>query len=40
MPADTTPFWLKPVGFFDRNLALDMPALAADQAAIMLHAPA
>jgi Copper amine oxidase, enzyme domain len=31
MPVDTTSFWLKPVGFFDRNAALDVPALAADQ---------
>lgn len=26
MPVDTTSFWLKPVGFFDRNPALDVPA--------------
>ena len=26
MPADTVAFWLKPVGFFDRNPALDVPA--------------
>ena len=25
MPADTVSFWLKPVGFFDRNPALDVP---------------
>jgi primary-amine oxidase len=25
MPVDTTSFWLKPVGFFDRNPALDVP---------------
>ncbi|MGP0028064.1 MAG: primary-amine oxidase [Streptosporangiaceae bacterium] len=25
MPADTVSFWLKPVGFFDRNPALDLP---------------
>jgi len=25
MPADTVSFWLKPCGFFDRNLALDLP---------------
>ena len=24
MPADTVSFWLKPVGFFDRNPALDV----------------
>jgi primary-amine oxidase len=24
MPADTVAFWLKPVGFFDRNPALDV----------------
>jgi len=26
MPVDTVSFWLKPVGFFDRNPALDVPA--------------
>ena len=26
MPVDTISFWLKPVGFFDRNPALDVPA--------------
>ncbi|TFB88953.1 primary-amine oxidase [Cryobacterium algoricola] len=26
MPADTVSFWLKPVGFFDRNPSLDVPA--------------
>jgi primary-amine oxidase len=25
MPVDTVSFWLKPVGFFDRNPALDVP---------------
>ena len=25
MPVDSTSFWLKPVGFFDRNPALDVP---------------
>jgi primary-amine oxidase len=25
MPSDTVSFWLKPVGFFDRNPALDVP---------------
>jgi primary-amine oxidase len=25
MPVDTISFWLKPVGFFDRNPALDVP---------------
>ncbi len=25
MPADTVSFWLKPLGFFDRNPALDVP---------------
>jgi primary-amine oxidase len=25
MPVDTTSFWLKPFGFFDRNPALDVP---------------
>ncbi|MFN0156382.1 MAG: primary-amine oxidase [Gaiella sp.] len=25
MPADTVSFWLKPVGFFDRNPSLDVP---------------
>jgi primary-amine oxidase len=25
MPVDTTSFWLKPAGFFDRNPALDVP---------------
>jgi primary-amine oxidase len=25
MPVDTVSFWLKPVGFFDRNSALDVP---------------
>jgi primary-amine oxidase len=25
MPVDTTSFWLKPSGFFDRNPALDVP---------------
>jgi primary-amine oxidase len=24
MPVDTVSFWLKPVGFFDRNPALDV----------------
>ena len=24
MPADTVSFWLKPVGFFDRNPSLDV----------------
>jgi primary-amine oxidase len=28
MPVDTTSFWLKPVGFFDRNPALDVPPAA------------
>jgi primary-amine oxidase len=26
MSVDTVSFWLKPVGFFDRNPALDVPA--------------
>jgi primary-amine oxidase len=26
MPTDIVSFWLKPVGFFDRNPALDVPA--------------
>jgi primary-amine oxidase len=26
MPVDTVSFWLKPVGFFDRNPALDLRA--------------
>jgi primary-amine oxidase len=26
MPVDTVSFWLKPVGFFDRNPSLDVPA--------------
>jgi len=26
MPVDTISFWLKPVGFFTRNPALDVPA--------------
>ena len=26
MPVDSVSFWLKPVGFFDRNPALDVPA--------------
>jgi primary-amine oxidase len=26
MPVDTASFWLKPVGFFERNPALDVPA--------------
>lgn len=26
MPVDTVSFWMKPVGFFDRNPALDVPA--------------
>jgi len=25
MAVDTVSFWLKPVGFFDRNPALDVP---------------
>lgn len=25
MPVDTVSFWLKPVGFFDRNPSLDVP---------------
>jgi primary-amine oxidase len=25
MSVDTVSFWLKPVGFFDRNPALDVP---------------
>ena len=28
MPVDTVSFWLKPVGFFDRNPALDVPPTA------------
>jgi primary-amine oxidase len=28
MPVDTVSFWLKPVGFFDRNPALDVPPMA------------
>lgn len=28
MPADTVAFWLKPVGFFDRNPALDVARTA------------
>jgi primary-amine oxidase len=28
MPVDTVSFWLKPVGFFDRNPALDLPSTA------------
>ena len=28
MPVDTVSFWLKPVGFFDRNPALDVPPAA------------
>jgi primary-amine oxidase len=28
MPVDTVSFWLKPVGFFDRNPALDVPSTA------------
>jgi primary-amine oxidase len=28
MPVDTVSFWIKPVGFFDRNPALDVPASA------------
>ena len=30
MPVDTVSFWLKPVGFFDRNPALDVPAPTPD----------
>ena len=26
MPVDVVSFWLKPIGFFDRNPALDVPA--------------
>ena len=26
MPVDAVSFWLKPVAFFDRNPALDLPA--------------
>ena len=25
MPADVVSFWLKPIGFFDRNPSLDVP---------------
>ncbi len=32
MPVDTVSFWLKPVGFFDRNPALDVPASPAQHA--------
>jgi len=28
MAVDTVSFWLKPVGFFDRNPALDVPPSA------------
>jgi primary-amine oxidase len=30
MPVDTVSFWLKPVGFFDRNPALDVPPTSPD----------
>jgi primary-amine oxidase len=30
MPADIVSFWLKPFGFFDRNPALDVPAVPAE----------
>jgi primary-amine oxidase len=30
MPADVVSFWLKPFGFFDRNPALDVPAVPAE----------
>jgi primary-amine oxidase len=33
MPVDTVSFWLKPVGFFDRNPALDVPPAAHHQGA-------
>jgi primary-amine oxidase len=32
MPVDTVSFWLKPVGFFDRNPALDVPPSHPDSA--------
>ena len=33
MPSDIVSFWLKPVGFFDRNPAIDVPATESDHCA-------
>ena len=38
MPADIVSFWLKPVGFFDRNPSLDVEPSAAHCAPGMEHA--
>jgi primary-amine oxidase len=30
MPVDIVSFWLKPIGFFDRNPSLDVPGTEPD----------